>query len=378
MEVYTDAVRPIIESVLEGFNGTVLAYGQTSSGKTFTMQGPDIEDDKMQGVIPRMVKTVFEQIENASEDIEFTVKVSMIEIYMESIKDLLDPKKTNLKVHEDKVKGIYIDDVTETYVGEEQEVYEIMKLGNDNRAIGVTDMNKQSSRSHSCFIMTIQQNNNSDFSSKVGKLFLVDLAGSEKVGKTGAKGQTLDEAKTINKSLTTLGIVIMNLTDGKSSHIPYRDSKLTRILSESLGGNSKTCLVITCSPSIFNEAETISTLKFGKRAKQIKNKAKINKEVSLQELKFLLEKAERDVKEVDNKIAIFERILIYLGHIEKGGLTLQELKDLEKRIKEMKNGIVPTLQKKQNESQNNEEQVSKQNEEQIQKIQQLNEMNAQL
>jgi kinesin family protein 5 len=221
---------PIIESVLEGFNGTVLAYGQTSSGKTHTMVGPDIEDPHTQGIIPRMVKTVFEKIENASEDIEFTVKISMIEIYMEKIKDLLDPAKTNLKVHEDKIKGIYISDVTETYVGEDIEVYDIMKIGNDNRAIGVTDMNSQSSRSHSIFIMTVQQRNNSDFSTKTGKLYLVDLAGSEKVGKTGAKGQTLDEAKTINKSLTHLGIVINTLTDGKSAHIPYRDSKLTRVL----------------------------------------------------------------------------------------------------------------------------------------------------
>lgn len=177
-----------------------------------------------------MVKTLFDRVENASEDIEFTVKVSMIEIYMEKLKDLLDPSKTNLKVHEDKVKGLYIQDCTETYVGDELEVYEIMKVGNENRAIGVTDMNKQSSRSHSCFIMTIQQNNNSDFSTKTGKLFLVDLAGSEKVSKTGAKGQTLDEAKTINKSLTTLGQVINALTDGKSTHVPYRDSKLTRVL----------------------------------------------------------------------------------------------------------------------------------------------------
>jgi kinesin family protein 5 len=216
---------------LEGFNGTVLAYGQTSSGKTYTMLGgPNIEDPVSQGIIPRMVKTVFEKIENASEDIEFTVKISMIEIYMEKLKDLLDPTKSNLKVHEDKVKGIYISDVTESYVSEESEVYETMRAGNENRAIGVTDMNKQSSRSHSIFILTVSQRNNSDFSTKTGKLYLVDLAGSEKVGKTGAKGQTLDEAKTINKSLTALGLVINALTDGKSAHIPYRDSKLTRVL----------------------------------------------------------------------------------------------------------------------------------------------------
>ena len=115
--------------------------------------------------------------------------------------------------------------------------------------------------------MTVTQRNNSDFSTKTGKLYLVDLAGSEKIGKTNAKGQILEEAKGINKSLSSLGLVINTLTDGKSAHIPYRDSKLTRVLQESLGGNSKTCLIITCSPSIFNEAETVSTLRFGKRAK---------------------------------------------------------------------------------------------------------------
>ena len=298
------------------------------------MQGPDIYDPEMQGIIPRMVKTVFDRIENASEDIEFTVKVSMIEIYMEKIKDLLDPMKTNLKVHEDKVKGIYIQDATETYVAYEDEVYEIMRMGNDNRAIGVTDMNKQSSRSHSVFMLTIQQNNNVDFSSKTGKLFLVDLAGSEKVGKTGAKGQTLDEAKTINKSLTTLGQVINALTDGRSTHVPYRDSKLTRVLQDSLGGNSKTCLIITCSPSIYNEAETISTLRFGKRAKQIKNKPKINKEMSLQELKFLLDQAEKQIVERDKRIALLERIIKALnGYVPEP--NEKDFKEIEKKLQEM-------------------------------------------
>jgi kinesin family protein 5 len=198
-----------------------------------------------------------------------------------------------------------------------------MSTGNDNRSIGVTDMNKQSSRSHSIFILTITQRNNADFSTKTGKLFLVDLAGSEKVGKTGAKGQTLDEAKTINKSLTSLGIVINTLTDGKSAHIPYRDSKLTRVLQESLGGNSKTCLIITCSPSIFNEAETISTLRFGKRAKEIKNKPKINKEVSVSELKLLLDKLEKTLEERDKRILNLEKSLITAN--SSLSLTKQEL-----------------------------------------------------
>lgn len=149
------------------------------------MQGPDIEDIELQGIIPRMIRTVFNRIETASENIEFTVKISMIEIYMERIKDLLDTSKDNLKIHEDKTKGVYIADVTETYVAEELEVYQIMKLGNSNRSIAATNMNAESSRSHSIFILTVTQNNLEDMSCKVGKLYLVDLAGSEKVAKTG-------------------------------------------------------------------------------------------------------------------------------------------------------------------------------------------------
>ena len=265
---------------MDGFNGTIFAYGQTSSGKTHTMTGI-IDNPEQRGVIPRMVQYIFERIGESPQEIEFSVKVSMIEIYMEKIRDLLNPAKNNLKVHEDKQKGIYIADATETYVSDETEVYDIMKCGNDNRSIGFTDMNAQSSRSHSCFIITINQNNTVDFSSKTGKLYLVDLAGSEKISKTGAAGQTLEEAKTINKSLSTLGLVINNLTDGKSSHIPYRDSKLTRVLQESLGGNARTALIITCSPAKYNLDETISTLKFGARAKQVKNKPKINKELTV-------------------------------------------------------------------------------------------------
>jgi kinesin family protein 5 len=194
------------------------------------MQGPDIEDLEMQGIIPRMVRTIFARIETAGEQMEFTVKISMIEIYMEKIRDLLDPSKDNLKVHEEKSKGVYVADVTETYVGDETEVYAVMRLGNSNRSIAATNMNAESSRSHSIFILTVTQTNMEDLSVKTGKLYLVDLAGSEKISKTGATGTTLDEAKMINKSLTTLGKVITALTDKKATHIPYRESKLTRIL----------------------------------------------------------------------------------------------------------------------------------------------------
>mmetsp|Transcript_85624 Transcript_85624/g.118089 ORF Transcript_85624/g.118089 Transcript_85624/m.118089 type:complete len:171 (+) Transcript_85624:783-1295(+) len=167
-------------------------------------------------------------------------------------------------------------------------------------------MNAESSRSHSIVIVTITQNNTEEMSMKTGRLFLVDLAGSEKISKTGAAGQTLEEAKNINKSLTTLGKVITALTDKKKSHIPYRESKLTRILSESLGGNSRTCLIVTCSPHPYNEAETLSTLRFGTRARSIKNVAKVNREYTIPELKKLLEKAEKEVEEYKLRCKLLE------------------------------------------------------------------------
>ena len=312
-EVYDAAAKPIIDSVLEGFNGTIFAYGQTSSGKTHTMQGPNIEDIELQGIIPRMVRTVFNRIETASEAIEFTVKVSMCEIYMEKIRDLIDPSKDNLKVHEDKQKGVYMQDITEKYISDENEIYGLMKLGNSNRSISATLMNAESSRSHSIFILTITQNNTENLSCKTGKLYLVDLAGSEKISKTGAEGQTLEEAKTINKSLTTLGKTIKALTDKKINHIPYRESKLTRILQESLGGNSRTCLIITCSPSPFNTDETLSTLRFGTRARSIKNNAKVNREYTIPELKRLLEIAEKQTEIYKMKCSVLEQELEKLG-----------------------------------------------------------------
>lgn len=305
-EVYEYAAKPVVEDILKGYNGTIFVYGQTSSGKTHTMQGPDITDMNQRGIIPRMNSHIFESIANSDPNIEFLVKASYIEIYMERIRDLLDASKDNLKVREEKSKGIWVDGATEVYVSNEQEVLDVIATGTANRAIAETKMNKDSSRSHSIFILTIQQKNLNDLSNKAGKLYLVDLAGSEKVEKTGATGTTLDEAKMINKSLSTLGNVINALTDGKSTHVPYRDSKLTRVLQESLGGNSRTTLIINCSPSSFNEAETLSTLRFGNRAKSIKNQAKINQERSVAELKLLLGKAEKEIETLQATIGTLE------------------------------------------------------------------------
>ncbi|GAA5966588.1 hypothetical protein JCM8115_006881 [Rhodotorula mucilaginosa] len=306
-EVFEFGVKDIVDDVMDGYNGTVFAYGMTGSGKSHTMMGPNIDDPEMKGIIPRITEQVFASIMTSPANLEYLVKVSYMEIYMERIRDLLSPENDNLPVHEDKQRGVYVKNLSEFYVGNSAEVYEIMRQGGSARAVSSTNMNAESSRSHSIFVMTIQARNTETGTQKTGSLFLVDLAGSEKISKTGATGQTLEEAKKINKSLSALGMVINALTDGKSSHVPYRDSKLTRILQESLGGNSRTTLIINCSPSPYNETETLSTLRFGMRAKSIKNKARVNAELSPAELKALLKKAQRDNANASAYIGLLEQ-----------------------------------------------------------------------
>jgi len=313
-QVYDYAAKPVVDDLFKGYNGTIFAYGQTGSGKTHTMQGPNIHDPEWKGIIPRMIETIFEHhIAEASENLEFLVKVSYVEIYMEKIRDLLDPEK-ECKIREKRDKTVYIEGVTEVYVTCEDDVIKVMDNGQENRSVASTNMNEASSRSHSIFVLTVLQKNLDTGTTMNGVLYLVDLAGSEKVGKTGATGQTLNEAKGINKSLSALGNVINALTDGKTKHIPYRDSKLTRILQQSLGGNSRTTLVVNCSPSSYNEEETISTLRFGTRAKTIKNKAKVNKEMSVGELKMLLEQANKQISKLKRYISGMEdELKLYRG-----------------------------------------------------------------
>ena len=353
-EIYVSSAKEIISSVLNGYNGTIFAYGQTSSGKTYTMTG-ELDNAEKEGIIPRMIHHVFHEILcSDNSNIEYTVKVSIVEIYMEKIKDLIDISKNNLQIHESKEKGIYIDNLSEYYVSNETEVYDYIKIGNQNRTVSSTNMNDTSSRSHSIVIISIIQRNIKDNAIKTGKLYLVDLAGSEKLTKTGAEGITLEEAKMINKSLSALGMVINSLTDGKSTHIPYRNSKLTRILSESLGGNAKTCLIITCSPSSFNEAETLSTLRFGERAKKIKNKPKINKIETVGELKGQIEKLNKQIlnlqkiieqKGIDVKSSndLEDKVLITKDEYQTMENRIGELEflndELEKRVIELQNQI---------------------------------------
>ncbi|KAL4441418.1 hypothetical protein ABPG74_013713 [Tetrahymena malaccensis] len=295
-DVFEIVASPVIESVMAGYNGTIFCYGQTSSGKTFTMEGPDDVNQETKGLIPRMMDRVFETILNASEDLEFQIRVSFLEIYNEKIQDLLDPDKNNLQIKENKARGIYVQDATEIYVTSAIEMNQVMKTGSSNRTIAATRMNERSSRSHSLFYLQVFKKNLQNDTTTISKLYFVDLAGSEKISKTNVSGQQLEEAKNINKSLTCLGMVINALTSNGKEHVPYRDSKLTRILQESLGGNARTTLVINISMCSYNDKETLSTLRFGFRAKSIKNKPKKNEEKSAKELMLLLEAAESKIK----------------------------------------------------------------------------------
>ncbi|XP_071537776.1 kinesin-like protein KIF3B isoform X2 [Panulirus ornatus] len=279
-ELYDETFRPLVESVLCGFNGTIFAYGQTGTGKTYTMEG--IRDDPEQrGVIPNSFEHIFNHIARSSNQ-QYLIRSSYLEIYQEEIRDLLGKdQKKRLELKERPDTGVYVKDLQQFVCKSVNEIQHVMTVGNQNRAVGATNMNLHSSRSHAIFIITIECSD-VDLKGKghirVGKLNLVDLAGSERQSKTGSVGDRLKEATKINLSLSALGNVISALVDGKSTHIPYRDSKLTRLLQDSLGGNSKTIMVANIGPASYNYDETITTLRYANRAKNIKNKPKINED----------------------------------------------------------------------------------------------------
>jgi len=286
-EIYEETALPIVRAAMEGYNGTVFCYGQTGTGKTHTMEG-SLDPPAERGIIPNAFDTVFADID-ASEAVDktFLVRASFLEIYNENVRDLLAKDQTKTcALKETPEKGVYVDGLTTFVVKSAEEMRKVLEVGKKNRSVGATLMNADSSRSHSIFTVTVETSettpgepsHSGEARIRVGKLNLVDLAGSERQSKTQASGDRLKEATKINLSLSALGNVISALVDGKSRHIPYRDSKLTRLLQDSLGGNTKTVMIANVGPADYNFDETVSTLRYANRAKNIKNKPKINED----------------------------------------------------------------------------------------------------
>uniref|UniRef100_A0A803SR42 Kinesin motor domain-containing protein n=1 Tax=Anolis carolinensis TaxID=28377 RepID=A0A803SR42_ANOCA len=291
----------ILQNAFEGYNACIFAYGQTGSGKSYTMMGTADQP----GLIPRLCSTLFERAQKEeSEEQSFKVEVSYMEIYNEKVRDLLDPKgsRQSLKVREHSVYGPYVDGLSKLAVASYKDIESLMSEGNKSRTVAATNMNEESSRSHAVFKIilthTLYDVKSGTSGEKVGKLSLVDLAGSERATKTGAAGDRLKEGSNINKSLTTLGLVISALADqaagkNKNKFVPYRDSVLTWLLKDSLGGNSKTAMVATVSPAADNYDETLSTLRYADRAKNIVNHAVVNEDPNARIIRELREEVEK-------------------------------------------------------------------------------------
>ncbi len=309
--VYEATTSKIVQNVIGGFNGTVFAYGQTSSGKTHTMHGTKEE----LGVIPLAVRDVFDAVRRHGSDREFLIRVSYLEIYNEKMMDLFDgsggagedEETSKLSIREDKERGTYVMGLREEVVTTPSQVLALLELGTTRRHVGATNMNAHSSRSHTIFRMIVEsraisgggQGDADDGAAVlVSTLNLVDLAGSERMSKTGAEGQRAKEGAHINKSLMTLGVVINKLSEGvesKGGHIPYRDSKLTRILQPALGGNSKTAIVCAMTPAASHCEETHSTLKFAQRAKRVINKATKNEVAANGATNAMLKRQQKEI-----------------------------------------------------------------------------------
>lgn len=326
-ELYDETFRPLVDSVLQGFNGTIFAYGQTGTGKTYTMEGVRGDPEK-RGVIPNSFDHIFTHI-SRSQNQQYLVRASYLEIYQEEIRDLLSKDQTKrLELKERPDTGVYVKDLSSFVTKSVKEIEHVMNVGNQNRSVGATNMNEHSSRSHAIFVITIECSEvglDGENHIRVGKLNLVDLAGSERQAKTGAQGERLKEATKINLSLSALGNVISALVDGKSTHIPYRDSKLTRLLQDSLGGNAKTVMVANVGPASYNVEETLTTLRYANRAKNIKNKPRVNEDPK----DALLREFQQEKLEIEKRAIVEDHSLV-------AEEKMRLLKEKEKKMEDLR------------------------------------------
>uniref|UniRef100_A0A8B9ISU1 Kinesin family member 13A n=1 Tax=Amazona collaria TaxID=241587 RepID=A0A8B9ISU1_9PSIT len=321
----------ILEKAFQGYNACIFAYGQTGSGKSFSMMG----NAEQLGLIPRLCCALFQRISVEENEFHtFKVEVSYMEIYNEKVRDLLDPKgsRQSLKVREHKVLGPYVDGLSQLAVTNFEDIESLMSEGNKSRTVAATNMNEESSRSHAVFNIIVTQTlfdlHSGNSGEKVSKVSLVDLAGSERVSKTGAAGERLKEGSNINKSLSTLGLVISSLADqaagkGKNKFVPYRDSVLTWLLKDNLGGNSQTAMIATISPAADNYEETLSTLRYADRAKRIVNHAVVNEDPNARVIRELREEVEKLKEQLSQAEAM------------KAPELKEKLEESEKLIKEL-------------------------------------------
>uniref|UniRef100_A0A8C5ATD0 Kinesin-like protein n=1 Tax=Gadus morhua TaxID=8049 RepID=A0A8C5ATD0_GADMO len=299
-QVYKDIGEEMLLHAFEGYNVCIFAYGQTGGGKSYTMMGR--QEPGQEGIIPQMCEDLFRRTgENTDPDLQYSVEVSYMEIYCERVRDLLNPSNP-LRVREHPILGPYVEDLSKLAVTCFSDVHELMDAGNQARTVAATNMNETSSRSHAVFTIVFTQRRRDQMTGldteKVSKISLVDLAGSERADSSGAKGTRLKEGANINKSLTTLGKVISALAEmgckkRKSDFIPYRDSVLTWLLKENLGGNSRTAMIAALSPADINYEETLSTLRYADRAKQIRCNAVINEDPNAKLIRELKEEVTR-------------------------------------------------------------------------------------
>ncbi|OMO50768.1 hypothetical protein CCACVL1_30271 [Corchorus capsularis] len=348
--IYDDCVAPLVDALFHGYNATVLAYGQTGSGKTYTMGTNYTGEGSSGGIIPKVMETIFKRVEAMKQSTEFLIRVSFIEIFKEEVFDLLDsaalckaegaplakptaPGRLPIQIRETVNGGITLAGVTEAEVRTKEEMASYLSRGSLSRATGSTNMNSQSSRSHAIFTITMEQKKiascpngvNDDIGDDIlcAKLHLVDLAGSERAKRTGADGMRLKEGIHINKGLLALGNVISALGDEKKrkegGHVPYRDSKLTRLLQDSLGGNSKTVMIACVSPADTNAEETLNTLKYANRARNIQNKAVINRDPMAAQLQRMRSQIEQ----------LQAELLFYRGD---GNASFDELQILKHKV----------------------------------------------
>ncbi|XP_023259936.1 kinesin-like protein KIF11 [Seriola lalandi dorsalis] len=351
IDVYRSVVCPILDEVIMGYNCTVFAYGQTGTGKTFTMEGersPDEqftwEEDPLAGIIPRTLHQIFEKLsENGTE---FSIKVSLLEIYNEELFDLLSPSEDvseRLQLFDDprNKRGVVVKGLEEVTVHNKDEVYQILERGAAKRRTASTLMNAYSSRSHSVFSVTIHMKEitlDGEELLKIGKLNLVDLAGSENIGRSGAVDKRAREAGNINQSLLTLGRVITALVE-KRPHVPYRESKLTRILQDSLGGRTRTSIIATVSPSSSNMEETLSTLEYASRAKNIMNKPEVNQKLTkrtlIKEYTEEIERLKRDLAATRDKNGVYLSAENYDGMMSQITAHEEQIVEYNDRIAAM-------------------------------------------